>query len=139
MKIGDLARRVGIGVETVRFYEREGLLEEPPRRESGYREYPLESVARLRFIRHAKELGFSLQEIQELLTLRARSEAPCTDVQRRIETKLAAVRGKILSLKQLESMLEDLAASCDAVAGTGGTGECPVLEVLERADKGTGS
>jgi DNA-binding transcriptional MerR regulator len=70
MRIGDLARRAGVGVETVRFYEREGLLQEPPRRGSGYREYPPESVVRLRFIRHAKALGFSLPEIQELLSLR---------------------------------------------------------------------
>jgi Hg(II)-responsive transcriptional regulator len=131
MRIGELARRAGVGVETVRFYEREGLLPEPPRRDSGYREYPAESLVRLRFIRHAKELGFSLPETQELLSLRY-SEAPCGDVQQRIEGKIEDVRQKIRSLKRIEAMLEELAASCVARSGTS---ECPVLEVLERPDE----
>ena len=130
MKIGELARKAGVGVETVRFYEREGLLPEPPRRDSGYREYPAESLVRLRFIRHAKALGFSLPETQELLSLRY-SETPCGDIQERIEGKIEDVRQKISSLKRIEAMLEELAASCGAGSRTG---ECPVLDVLERPD-----
>ena len=84
MRIGELAHGAGVSVETVRFYEREGLLPAPPRRGSGYREYPPDTLARLRFIRHAKELGFSLPEIQELLSLRS-TEAPCCEVQRRVD------------------------------------------------------
>ena len=130
MKIGQLARKAGVSVETVRFYEREGLLPEPPRRDSGYREYPAESLVLLRFIRHAKALGFSLPETHELLSLRY-SETPCGDIQERIEGKIEDVRQKISSLKRIEAMLEELAASCGAGSGTG---ECPVLDVLERPD-----
>jgi MerR family mercuric resistance operon transcriptional regulator len=132
MKIGELARKAGVSVETVRFYEREGLLQPPQRRESGYRDYPLESLGPLRFIRHAKEFGFTLPEIQELLALRSSAEAPCSDVKRRIESKIADVRRRILSLEQLESMLANLAASCAAVEGSS---DCPVLNVLDRSDE----
>lgn len=134
MRIGELARRAGVGVETIRFYEREGLLQDPPRRESGYREYPSESLIRLRFIRHAKALGFSLPEIQELLSLRC-SESSCCDVQQRIKAKIEDVRQKIRSLERIEGSLEELAASCVAVNGPG---ECPVLDVLERPEEEKG-
>ncbi|MFL6237066.1 MAG: MerR family transcriptional regulator [Thermoanaerobaculia bacterium] len=126
-----LARLAGVGVETVRFYEREGLLQEPPRRESGYREYPPESLVRLRFIRHTKALGFSLPEIQELLSLRY-SENPCEGVQQRIKAKIENVRQKIRSLQKIETMLEELAANCIPVSGPG---ECPALDVLERPEE----
>jgi Hg(II)-responsive transcriptional regulator len=133
MRIGELARQAGVGVETVRFYEREGLLNAPPRRESGYREYSAESLLRLRFIRHAKALGFSLPEIQELLALR-RSKTACTDIQQLIRTKMEDVRQKIRSLKRIKNLLEELAASCVVASGAG---ECPVLDVLERLDDET--
>lgn len=132
MRIGQLARRAGVGVETVRFYERQGLLQEPPRRESGYREYSPEDLLRLRFIRQAKALGFSLPEIQELLSLQSGSDAPCHDVQRRIETKLVEIRWKIRSLERLESTLEEYAASC---AARGGASECPLLAALQAPDE----
>ncbi len=77
LTIGKVASRAGIGIETIRFYEREGLIAEPPRRESGYRQYPEVAVSRLRFIRHAKELGFSLKEIKELFALRVDPETTC--------------------------------------------------------------
>ena len=134
MRIGELAGQAGVKVETVRFYECEGLLQKPPRRDSGYRDYPEESLARLRFIRHGKALGFSLPEIHELLWLRSSSETPCGDVQRRVEAKLEDVRQKIRSLEQIRSKLEELAATC--VAG-GSSSECPILEVLERVDEET--
>ncbi len=134
MKIGQLARRAGVGVETVRFYEREGLLQEPPRRDSGYREYALEDLVRLRFIRQAKALGFSLPEIQELLSLRSGSETPCHEVQRKIESKLVEIRRKIHSLEKLEKVLEEFAVSC---ATQDGPSECPLLEALEGASKET--
>lgn len=131
MRIGELARRAGVGVETVRFYEREGLLQEPPRRESGYREYPAERLVLLRVIRHAKALGFSLPEIQELLSLRY-SESRCRDVQQRIKAKIEDVRQKIRSLERIERLLGEMAASCVTVSRPG---ECPVLDVLERSDE----
>src|SRR5207247_2671094 len=95
LSIGQVARLAGVGVETVRFYEREGLLEEPPRRESGYRQYGEDVVARLRFIRRAKELGFTLKEIAGLLALRVDPDTTCADVRQRARTKIADVEAKI--------------------------------------------
>lgn len=129
LKIGELARRAAVGVETVRFYEREGLLEEPPRRESGYRAYPEGALQRLRFIRGAKRLGFSLREIRDLLALWDEGEEPCAAVRQRLEGKLTEVRRKILALRELETLLEGSAAGCRASA-VSGNGECPVLESL---------
>src|ERR687885_2847805 len=94
LTIGQIARRAGVGVETVRFYERQGLLEEPARKESGYRQYAEEVVARLRFIRRAKRLGFSLKEITDLLALRLDPEATAADVKRRAEAKVADIEAK---------------------------------------------
>lgn len=79
LRTGELARQAGVNVETLRFYERKGLLPAPPRRASGYREYPAEAVGLVRFIRRAKELGFSLREIKELLNIRAGPRATCAD------------------------------------------------------------
>ena len=133
MKIGELARGVGVTVETVRFYEREGLLPLPPRQKSGYRDYPPATLARLRFIRHAKDLGFSLPEIDGLLSLRS-DDAACNEVRRRVEAKIEIVRQKIRALERIQSMLERLAATCEA---QGTPSECPVLEVLEQPDART--
>ena len=95
MKIGQVAQRAGVGVETVRFYEREGMIPEPPRRPSGYRDYPLETVARIVFIRRAKQLGFTLKEISDLLGLRVRPRGNCAQVKQSAETKIADIEGKI--------------------------------------------
>ncbi len=78
--IGEVAKRSGLGLETIRFYERKGLIEEPPRTDSGYRQFPEDVVARIRFIRRAKELGFKLSEISELLSLRVDPDTTCADV-----------------------------------------------------------
>ena len=83
LSIGKVARRAGVGVETIRFYERQGLLTAPIRKDSGYRSYPEHVLGRIRFIKRAKELGFSLREIKELLELRRNSSAPCEDVLRK--------------------------------------------------------
>src|SRR5919199_5139981 len=91
LTIGQIARRAGVGVETVRFYERQGLLEEPARKESGYRQYPEDVVARLRFIKRAKELGFSLKEIKELLALRVDPATTCAEVKARAQAKVADI------------------------------------------------
>ncbi|MFP3941483.1 MAG: heavy metal-responsive transcriptional regulator [Thermoanaerobaculia bacterium] len=129
LKIGELARQAAVGVETVRFYEREGLLEEPPRRESGYRAYPQEALQRLLFVRGAKRLGFSLREIRDLLDLWDAGEEPCEAVRRRIEDKLAEVRRKILALRELETVLDGVASGCRSSTESG-NGDCPVLETL---------
>ncbi|MDP6106829.1 MAG: heavy metal-responsive transcriptional regulator [Candidatus Brocadiia bacterium] len=94
LTIGKVARQSGVGVETVRFYEREGLIEQPPRRPSGYRQYPQEAVLRLCFIRRAKQLGFSLREIKELLALRVGGSTSCSEVRQRAEAKIAVVEEK---------------------------------------------
>src|SRR6266852_4384126 len=98
LSIGQVARRAGVGVETVRFYEREGLLKEPPRRASGYRQYPEEVVKRIQFIKRAQELGFSLKEIIELLTLRVDPATSSGEVKQRAEAKLADIQRKVEEL-----------------------------------------
>ena len=128
LTIGQVAKKTGIGVETIRFYEREGLLENPPRNESGYRQYAPDSVARINFIRHAKELGFSLREIQELLSLRLDNASRCEDVRRLAELKLADIETKIHSLERMRDTLGKLVDTCVV---NGHTYECPILEALE--------
>ncbi len=128
LTIGQVARQAGIGVETVRFYEREGLLQEPARRESGYRQYPEDVVARLRFIRRAKELGFSLKEIKELLALRVDPSTTCREVKEQAESKIAHIEGKIASLVRMKEALVKLATVC---RGRGPTSECPILDALD--------
>jgi len=126
--IGQVAKRTEIGIETIRFYERKGLIAEPPRRESGYRDYPEETVARVKFIRRAKDLGFSLGEIKELLSLRAKPDAHCADVYEQAEGKIADIDGKIRTLKAMRKALSKLMDECD---GTRPVTECPILESLE--------
>lgn len=128
LKTGELARRAGVNVETLRFYERKGLLPEPPRRESGYREYPEESVRLIRFIKRAQEVGFSLGEVRELLTLRVDPGTSCTEVRRRAEQKVEDVRQKIADLKKIERALTKLAGTC---TGRGPVSDCPILESLD--------
>src|SRR5438874_8589747 len=113
LSIGQVARRAGVGVETVRFYEREGLLQEPARKESGYRQYPEGVVARLRFIKRAKELGFSLREIKELMALRFDPATTCADVKRRAEAKITDIEIKIRHLERMRKALLKLVASCN--------------------------
>ena len=106
LTIGVVACRAGVGVETVRFYERQGLLEEPARRQSGYRAYDEAVVARLRFIRRAKDLGFTLREIKELLSLRHDPATPAGDLKRRAEEKLADIDAKIQTLQRRNARAE---------------------------------
>lgn len=131
LSIGQLARAAEVGVETIRFYEREGLIAEPPRRHSGYREYPPEAVARVRFIRRAKELGFTLKEIAELLTLRVDPEKSCADVRALAKAKVADVEAKMRDLARIKAALEELARAC---RGKGPTSECPILDAIEQEE-----
>jgi Hg(II)-responsive transcriptional regulator len=128
LRIGQVAERAGVGVETVRFYERKGLIDEPPRRKSGYRQYAEDVVPRIRFIRRAGELGFSLREIQELLELRADSTASAEEVRDRTEAKVLEIDGRIADLERMKRALAGLTARC---TGEGPVGECPILEALE--------
>ena len=129
LKIGDLAERSGVGVETIRFYERKGLIRQPEKSLSGQRRYPEEMVSRVRFIRAAKELGFSLQEIDELLELRVSPEVSCAEVRRKAEAKIEDVESRIESLQAMHGVLKKLVAACHVSKPTE---ECPILEALER-------
>ncbi|HXF66458.1 MAG TPA: heavy metal-responsive transcriptional regulator [Burkholderiales bacterium] len=133
LTIGKVARGAGLAVDTVRYYEREGLLEKPARTPGGYRRYSPEAVKRLQFIRQAKELGFTLAEIRELLTLKVAPDKSCADVRARAQAKIADVESRIAQLERMKRALEQLAASC---SGRGPTSECPILEALERQEPG---
>lgn len=128
LTIGKVARLAGVGVETVRFYERQGLIDEPPRRQSGYRQYPHETVSRVRFIRQAKELGFSLKEIKQLQELRIDPSATCHDGRQRTRAKIQQIDEKIRSLQRIKQALQKLEAACD---GEGSVSTCPVLNALD--------
>ncbi len=131
LTIGQLAQRAGVGVETIRFYEREGLISEPPRRPSGYRDYPLETVARIVFIRRAKDLGFTLKEINELLELRVRPRFNCSQVKQSADAKIADIDGKIASLRRMRRALKDLTKACEERTPTT---ECPILASLGQSE-----
>ena len=131
LTIGHVARLTGIGVETVRFYEREGLIEEPPRRKSGYRDYPQETVSRIRFIKRAKELGFTLKEIKEILSLRIDSETTCDDIQKHAVAKIKDIDEKIRSLQSIKNALAKLSQDCKVNEPIS---ECPILDFLESED-----
>lgn len=132
LTIGKLASAAGVGVETIRFYEREGLLPKPPRRRSGYRQYAPDAVARVLFIRRAKELGFTLKEINELLELRVDPDKSCVDVRAMAEAKIADVEQKMADLARIKGALQALARDC---RGKGPTSECPILEAIAKEDR----
>jgi MerR family mercuric resistance operon transcriptional regulator len=132
LTIGQVARRAGIGVETVRFYERQGLLAQPARRASGYRQYDEGVVARLRFVKRAKELGFTLKEIAELLALRLDPDTTCVEIRQRAQAKLADIEARIRDLQKIRQALLGLTASC---TGSGPTSACPILEALDHQDE----
>lgn len=132
MTIGDFAAQAGVNVQTVRYYERRGILPEPERTASGYRQYDEEALARVRFIRGAQELGFSLDEIEELLALRVEDPSSCSAVEATTRAKLQDVRRKIGELGRMEKVLEKLASSC---AARQPTTHCPILESLEEATR----
>jgi MerR family transcriptional regulator, copper efflux regulator len=131
LTIGKLAKAANVGVETVRFYEREGLIAEPPRRRSGYRQYPTDTVRRVLFIRRAKELGFSLKEISELLSLRVEPSITCADVRAVARGKISDIETKISQLERMKAALDRLARAC---RGQGPTSECPILDALDHQD-----
>lgn len=126
--IGQIAHRAGIGVETVRYYERQGLLPKPPRSQSGYRKYKPEAILCLRFIKKAKEVGFSLKEIKDLLLLRMDMDATCEDVRSRAVAKISDIEQKIQALQRIKQALMDLTAACN---GNGSISECPILQSFE--------
>ena len=124
--IGELARRAGTKAETVRWYEREGLLPAPARTAGGHRAYTRAHLDRLAFVRHARELGFPLDRVRELLRLTDDPERSCAEADRIARAHLDAVRGRIARLRALEAELARMVADC----GQGRVAECRVIEVL---------
>ena len=128
LTIGQVAAAAAVNVQTIRYYERRGLCTPAQRSPSGYRQYAEDAVARLRFIKHAQELGFSLTEIQDLLRLRVRHRGACAAIERKTRQKIEVVEGKIRSLERIRDTLGRLAAAC---AARRSTDDCPILEALE--------
>jgi DNA-binding transcriptional MerR regulator len=128
MTIGQVAKLAGVGVETIRFYEREGLLNKPKRRQSGYRVFSAEVVGRIRFIKQAKQLGFSLREIRDLLFLRVDGRATAADLKVRVDAKISQIDSRLRDLKRMRGALVRLSKTC---TGRGPIGECPLLDALE--------
>jgi MerR family mercuric resistance operon transcriptional regulator len=129
LTIGKLAKQANVNLETIRYYERQGLIPEPPRNESGYRQYSPDAVTRTLFIRRAQALGFSLKEISELLSLRVAPGTTCSDVKARVEAKIVDVEQKIADLTKIKEALLSLVGKC---AGKGPIGECPIIEALDK-------
>jgi MerR family transcriptional regulator, copper efflux regulator len=127
--IGQLSKRAAVNIQTVRFYEREGMLAPAFRRDSGYRVYDAESLKRLTFIRHAKELGFSLKEINELLKLRVRTTQGCDRVRSKASEKLIEIQKKIGHLRSLEETLVTLISDCEKRVVSDC---CPILGKMEK-------
>ena len=131
ISIGQVARQAGVGVETIRFYEREGLLEEPARGVSGYRQYTEKVVDRINFIKRAQRLGFSLKEITDLLLLRVDAQTSCEEVKQRTEAKIAEVERKMVELQSMRQALLQVHSLC---TGQGPTGRCPMLDALDQQE-----
>ncbi len=131
LTIGFVAKNADVGVETIRFYERQGLIEQPLRPISGFRHYPEETVKRVRFIRHAKELGFSLQEIGELLDLSLDPDQNCNEVRSRTKSKIADINSRMEALEKMKETLNMLVAACDS--RNQATHSCPILEAFSES------
>lgn len=131
MKIGEVATRADVNIDTVRYYERTGLLPEPKRRPSGYRAYDSNTIRRLRFIRRAKTLGFTLEEIGELLSISGQRDVAAAKAAAR--RKLASVDQRLAELQRIRDALAGLVEACP---GHGATEHCPILAALNDADEG---
>jgi len=129
LTIGKVAKSTGFGVETVRYYEREGLLGPAERTDANYRIYKPEDIDRLHFIKRAKDLGFTLKEIGELLALRHDPTMSKADVKRKTQEKITDIRSKIDDLGRILNALEQLNDQCD---GHGPIGDCPILKALTK-------
>ena len=127
MKIGQLAKQAQVGIDTVRYYERHGLLPEPQRQASGYRVYDAHDLERLRFIRAAKALGFRLEEIRELHRLGSANEGQRSDVRALAASRLQDVEAKLRELQSIRDVLAELVRQC---SGQGPIAGCPIMETV---------
>jgi len=126
LRIGEVATQAGVNIETLRYYERRGILEEPARTRSGYRQYPPETIRVIRFIKRAQDLGFTLGEIEDLLRLREDRTTSRADVRSLAETKIKDIEEKVRRLRAMRKALGILLDTCVC----NGTRECPILEAL---------
>lgn len=126
LTIGALSKRAGVNIETIRYYERSGLMPEPPRSEGGHRLYSRDHLKRLAFIRRSRELGFSLEEIRALLRLVDGGDYTCGEVKALTDRHLKEVRQKIADLQRLEKTLGEISSQCEG----GAVPECPIIEAL---------
>ena len=133
LTIGRVAREGGVNLETIRYYEREGLLPKPPRTPAGYRMFPKETARRVRFIKRAQELGFSLKEIRELLSLRTKPGAKRADMRALTEGKISDIEQKIRTLEAMKRSLQRLTERCN---GLGSLTACPIIESLDEETSG---
>lgn len=131
MRIGELAAEAGVNLQTIRFYERRGLLREPPRLMSGYRSYSAQAVRTIRFIKRCQALGFSLTEIAELLQVRDRSSVDAVRVRAMAEAKVRDINERIRGLQNMRDELSRLLSRC--TCGTGQTA-CPALEAIDQPE-----
>ena len=130
MKIGELSKQSGAGIETIRFYERKGLLAEPVRSPSGYRHYDASVVERLQFVRRAKDLGFTLAEIKELLDLWFDANTRCEHVRQRAEQKIADIEEKVRSLHKMKRSLKKVISECEFQVSVD---DCPLMKGVGNA------
>jgi Hg(II)-responsive transcriptional regulator len=128
LTIGQVAKSAHVNIEMIRYYERRGLISEPPRRKSGYRQYPPDTINRIRFVKRAQELGFSLKEIQDLLSLRLDPLTPAIEVRNKAEEKVHDIEQRIADLQKMKHALSHLVAQCD---GHGTVDDCPIIQALE--------
>ena len=126
MLIGSLAAQTGVNIETIRYYERVGLIPSPPRTAGGHRDYSKHHVQQLTFIRRGRELGFSLDDIRALLGLASRSNLACAEAKNITLRQLSGVRGKISSLKKLERALKQMSDTCEPDTNK----PCPIFDAL---------
>lgn len=128
---GQVADEAGVDYQTVLFYEEKGLIDEPPRLDNGYRQYPHEAVRAIRFIRRAQQLGFTLEEIKELMKLEDTRDVSCEEVRRFASEKRDEIRQKIEEYRKLESVLDELIRTC---VDSETPGECPIMDALVKED-----
>jgi MerR family copper efflux transcriptional regulator len=129
LSIGQVAKAADVGVETVRFYQREGLIEEPAREGTRRRRYSQETVARIRFIRGAQNVGFSLKEIEDLMALRLAPGTSKAEIKARAQAKVDEIEEKMRDLQRMRDTLMKLIGSCE---GTGTVEDCPILEAFDQ-------
>jgi Cd(II)/Pb(II)-responsive transcriptional regulator len=133
MRIGELAKQGDCDVETLRFYEREGLLDAPAREANGYRSYTEKHLVQLKFIRHCRSLGMGLPEVRSLRSFQARPESACDEIDQLVDRQIARIHQQIESLRLLEQQLHSLRDTCHASQPAS---DCGILRTLARAAKG---